>query len=114
MIIKHNSLWGYLYLLNFELSLEPYVPRYTNLCHFMRVIVLWLPLKFVSVAALITFAVVWVEVALLSLLVLAAFAAGTLLTVGILFGCMWLSNHTLAAQYISAKKSKICPFVEIH
>lgn len=61
MTVNSKSFLGRLYRLNFDFTPNYYEP-YTNLCHFMRVILIWLPLKIAVVAGLIAAAVVWWEV----------------------------------------------------
>lgn len=122
MKIKVKSFLGRLYRLNYDLApWHPYgMPNLTNLCHFMRVIFLWLPFKIALAATMIAAGFVWWEIPLIvgigSLVILSSF-----FLIFCVIDKLWprlrkienMESVSVVAQYLKAKKAKVCPFVEI-
>jgi hypothetical protein len=117
--IKRGTLWHFLWEFNRRWSVCPPNSYDTNLCQFMRCVLVWLPLKFISVALLLSVAIVWWETSLqvsigLSLMAALIFALGS--------SMVYFERHpdkfprpseTLIWQYVKAKKQKICPLIYV-
>ena len=130
--ISHNNWLAQLYRLNFRfLSVGNYAMPNTNLCHFMRCVLVWLPLKVISALAgggfviyvfivgpLLEFgALLYLNiVAIIGLLgyAIARMSKDSGVTIPRLMHRITANESiSLGVQYIKAVKSKICPFVHI-
>lgn len=122
MKISIRSFLGKLYRLNYDLApWNPFgMPEFTDLCHFIRVVFLWLPFKIGLVAVSIAAGWVWWEVSA----IIGGTIGMTLLLIGlVLVICdkLWprlrelgdVESVSIVTQYLKAKKAKICPFIEI-
>ena len=110
-----------LYLFNYNFTLRDCDYPYTDLCHLMRVILIWLPFKFVAGAVLLSALVVWFDIWALPIAIIligGGVFLGALLGLAIGGGKGWKvisSSETfqIFSEAVKAKKQKICPFIEI-
>ncbi len=126
MMISSRNILARLYRFNFTLS-EQHPPIDTNLCHFMRVILLWLPLKligFICLAALFSTVIIILPVTNLGFYF---YSTLVLLAIAIAYLVVRLIQHEydskydftkseslmIVCEYVKAIKRRVCPLVEI-
>lgn len=129
IIVDENGILGRLYRLclwdgwSFEAY---YMRRQTNLCHFMRTVFLWLPLKFTVVLMTLGFLL---TAALAPLFVFGLFAYLMIVAAGVLTAWTiikliqengvtmpdWAHSEgvVLFLAWVRAKKESICPLIEL-
>ena len=123
MKIRRRNLLARIYIFNFLFWSDEVAPMQTDLCHFMRVVLLWLPLKILTILFL-AFVAAWVGFVLpITALGFPFFLTVVLLSISIGYLIVRLCTHEYHWQksetvgivfaYGHAIKDKVCPLVEI-
>jgi len=123
MIISSKNILARLYWFNFVISPD-FGPSRTDLCHFMRVILFWLPLKVLGYLFLV-FVLSMVAIYLpIQEFGIYFYATLVLLAIAIVYLVIRLGQHKyhdlkppetvmIVCEYARAIKKRVCPLVEI-
>jgi len=126
MVISKKNVLARLYSFNYEWVSDSYYTPDTNLCHFMRVVLLWLPAKCFVVIALVAVVIIGVIVLPIIEFGLWFYINLVLLIVAVIYFIVRTVQHSLVhgiipesetlniiTSWLAAIEKKICPFIEI-
>ena len=124
MQIGRRNILGKLYRFNFDFIPGDYFESRTDLCHFLRVVFIWLPLKFFIIGFLVflgTMGLIFIPLLewgpLLYLNILAIIVAIGFLIIRLIGGYEargpGASSIELLTYYYKAIKQRVCPIIEI-